>query len=152
MNLLPSIGLDIVSKKSLRNIIKKLNRELNKTIILTSHDLDDIEKICKRVIIINNGEIVYDDSIKNLKRRYLNKKIFEMFLNNKIDKVLKINWVNILKKEDFGIKYEIDLKIIDTKTFLNELLAFYSNNEIVDINIMDRSIEEIIEEIYKTKI
>lgn len=63
----PTIGLDPVVKDSIRKLIKKMNKEYKTTIFLTSHDVSDIEKLCKRVIIVNNGKIVLDDSMTNLK-------------------------------------------------------------------------------------
>ena len=63
----PTIGLDPVVKKNIRNLIKKMNKELGTTIFLTSHDVGDIEKLCKRVIIVNKGKIIMDDTMKNLK-------------------------------------------------------------------------------------
>ena len=63
----PTIGLDPVVKESIRKFIKKMNKEYHTTIFLTSHDISDIEKLCKRVIIINDGKIVMDDSMSNLK-------------------------------------------------------------------------------------
>lgn len=71
----PTIGLDPVVKENIRKLIKKMNKEYNTTIFLTSHDVGDIEKLCKRVIIVNNGKIIMDDSMTNLKYHYLNKKI-----------------------------------------------------------------------------
>lgn len=62
----PTIGLDPVVKENIRKLIKKMNKEYNTTIFLTSHDISDIEKLCKRVIIINNGQLVMDDSISHL--------------------------------------------------------------------------------------
>ena len=63
----PTIGLDPVVKKNIRKLIKKMNKELGTTIFLTSHDVGDIEKLCKRVIIVNKGKIIMDDTIQNLK-------------------------------------------------------------------------------------
>ncbi len=63
----PTIGLDPVVKKNIRKLIKKMNKELGTTIFLTSHDVGDIEKLCKRVIIINKGKIIMDDTMQNLK-------------------------------------------------------------------------------------
>ena len=63
----PTIGLDPVVKESIRKLIKRMNKEYKTTVFLTSHDVLDIEKLCKRVIIVNNGKIVLDDSMKNLK-------------------------------------------------------------------------------------
>lgn len=64
----PTIGLDPVIKQSIRKLIRKMNKQFNTTVFLTSHDIADIEKLCKRVIIVNHGKIVVDDSMTNLKK------------------------------------------------------------------------------------
>lgn len=63
----PTIGLDPVVKETIRSLIKEMNRELHTTIFLTSHDVGDIEKLCKRIIIVNAGQIVLDDSMEHLR-------------------------------------------------------------------------------------
>ena len=68
----PTIGLDPVVKENIRKLIKKMNKEFNTTIFLTSHDIGDIEKLCKRVVIINHGKIIMDDTMKNIKNNYAN--------------------------------------------------------------------------------
>ena len=81
----PTIGLDPVVKENIRKLIKKMNKELGTTIFLTSHDIGDIEKLCKRVIIVNKGKIIMDDTMNNLKYHYLNKKIIEVKLTEKVN-------------------------------------------------------------------
>ncbi len=71
----PTIGLDPVVKENIRGLIRQMNREYHTTIFLTSHDVGDIEKLCKRIIIMNAGQIVLDDSMERLKRHYLNQEI-----------------------------------------------------------------------------
>ena len=78
----PTIGLDPVVKGNVRELIKKMNKQYNMTIFLTSHDVTDIEKLCKRVIIINNGQLVFDDSIcklKSLSNRTLEDNISDIY-------------------------------------------------------------------------
>lgn len=76
----PTIGLDPVVKENIRMLIKQMNRELHTTIFLTSHDIGDIEKLCRRIVIVNSGQIVMDDSMEHLKYHYLNRKIVEVKL------------------------------------------------------------------------
>ena len=68
----PTIGLHPVVKENIRGLIRQMNREYHTTIFLTSHDVGDIEKLCRRIIIMNAGQIVLDDSMEQLKKRYLN--------------------------------------------------------------------------------
>ena len=67
----PTIGLDPVVKEMIRSLIRQMNEELHTTIFLTSHDVGDIEKLCKRIIIVNAGKIVLDDSMEHLKNKDL---------------------------------------------------------------------------------
>lgn len=86
----PTIGLDPVVKENIRKLIKKMNKEFNTTIFLTSHDIGDIEKLCKRVVIINHGKIIMDDSMKNIKNNYANipleEIITEIYKGGKVEK------------------------------------------------------------------
>lgn len=70
----PTIGLDPVVKENVRELIRQMNREERTTIFLTSHDVGDIEKLCRRIIIVNDGQIVLDDSVEHLKHHYLERK------------------------------------------------------------------------------
>ena len=83
----PTIGLDPVVKENIRVLIKRMNKEFKTTIFLTSHDVGDIEALCKRVIIINDGKVVMDDTMDNLKYNYLNKKIIEV---KKLSKTFRV--------------------------------------------------------------
>ena len=92
----PTIGLDPVVKENIRSLIKRMNKEYKTTIFLTSHDVSDSEKLCKRVIIINNGQVVLDDSMENLKYHYLNKKIVEVKMKEKVS-INDEEGINVLK-------------------------------------------------------
>lgn len=67
----PTIGLDPVVKENIRSLIRQMNRKEHTTIFLTSHDVGDIEKLCRRIIIVNDGQIVLDDSMEKMKEHYL---------------------------------------------------------------------------------
>lgn len=140
----PTIGLDPVVKDNIRKLIKKMNKEYQTTIFLTSHDVSDIEKLCKRVIIINNGQIVLDDSMTNLKYHYLNKKIVEVKLKRRVD-FREVDGVEVLKENESSMKLEIDTKKVD----LSMVLQMIDPENIIDINISNTPLEEIISEIYR---
>lgn len=140
----PTIGLDPVVKESIRKLIKLMNKEYKTTIFLTSHDVSDIEKLCKRVIIINNGQMVLDDTMTNLKYNYLNKKIIEVKLKERVD-LKGIEGINIIKTKDTNIKFEIDTKVKS----LSDILKLMNMENIVDINISNTPLEDIIKDIYK---
>ncbi len=140
----PTIGLDPVVKDSIRSLIKKMNKELHTTIFLTSHDISDIEKLCKRVIIINDGRIVLDDSMTNLKYHYLNKKVIEAKLEQNAD-LAGLKGVSILKKKGNGLSIEVDT----TQTSVPRVIKALKLENIQDINISNTPLETIIKDIYR---
>ncbi len=142
----PTIGLDVVVKENIRGLIKQMNRELNTTIFLTSHDVGDIEKLCKRIVIVNSGQIVMDDSMEHLKYHYLNKKIVEVKLQE--EAVLpERKGITILKRKGGHIKLEVDTSVMKINDALRSIDAEY----VEDINISNIPLEDIIMEIYRSK-
>lgn len=142
----PTIGLDPVVKENIRKLIKKMNKEFNTTIFLTSHDVSDIEKLCKRVIIVNNGQIVIDDSMNNLKYHYMSKKIVDVILKEKVN-LKEIDGIQITKHKNNALRIEVDTDKIE----LSKVLDLINPENIIDINISNTPLEEIISEIYKNK-
>ena len=142
----PTIGLDPIAKETLRKLIKKINRELGTTIFFTSHDVGDIEEVCKRVIIINDGKIVLDDSMRNLKYHHLNKKIVEVNLKNNV-KIKETDGIKVIKAKDTLYKIEVDMN----KTTMDELLGLFKADDLQDITISSTPLEDIIKDIYRGK-
>ncbi|MFA6089021.1 MAG: ATP-binding cassette domain-containing protein [Candidatus Woesearchaeota archaeon] len=140
----PTIGLDIVVKKSMRELIKKINREEKVTVILTSHDMQDVESICDRAIIINKGVIVYDGFFDSLKKKYLSKKVVHVLSESKL-KFIKTEGVKIVSQIDFEIKFEIDTKKASLQKVIDSVMK---KNVIEDITIEEAPIEDVIERIY----
>ena len=140
----PTIGLDPVVKENIRSLIKRMNKEYKTTIFLTSHDVSDIEKLCKRVIIINNGQVVLDDSMENLKYHYLNKKIVEVKMKEKVS-INDEEGINVLKDKGYNLKVEVDI----TKRSVTDVIKLLNPDNIIDINISNVPLEEIISSIYK---
>lgn len=140
----PTIGLDPVVKEKIRTLIKRLNKEQKTTIFLTSHDISDIEKLCKRVIIINHGKVVLDDTMENLKYHYLNKKIVEVKMKEKIN-LSDEDGIVILKDKDYSLKLEVDT----TKRSISDAIKLLDPDQIIDINISNVPLENIITNIYE---
>lgn len=125
----PTIGLDVTAKEIIRSLIKKQALEENTTLLLTSHDTDDMEKVCDRVIIINKGRLIFDNSIHALRDSYLSKKYIEV-------------------TTDTGerIKTEVNTKETPVKKAIDELIQKY---RVSDITVENPPMEEIIKEIYR---
>lgn len=141
----PTIGLDPVVKESVRALIKKMNAERGTTVFLTSHDIGDVEKLCKRVIIINDGRMVLDEGIDTLKYHYFERKIVEVRLNEPFQP-LPPDGVTLLKNKGQALKLEIDTSRMN----LLDVMQWLGPERIADINISNIPLEEIIAGIYKT--
>ncbi len=141
----PTIGMDIVVKKRIRELIRRLNKQENVTIILTSHDMQDVEELCKRLIIINHGRIVYDGPTKEIREKYLTQKRIVVILQEKV-KSISIKGAKLLYRGKFKHGLEIDTSKHPIREIVKDIMQKYN---VEDISILDPPIEEIIEQIYK---
>ena len=141
----PTIGLDAISKVVVRDFIKKINKEKKVTIILTTHDMADIDALANRVIVIGNGKKLYDGDMNSIKRKYSNEKIVEIFFEN-MKNIPKIPNTTILSNEKDIIRIKIDTK----KVSVSEVTMEYSKIcEIKDINVLASPIDDIIYKLYE---
>ena len=141
----PTIGLDAVSKLSLRKCIKTINEKTNLTIILTTHDMQDIEALTNRIILIGKGKILYDGSLGKIKSKYKDK----MKINVKFkytDKKIKIKEAKIFEQTEESASLVLKHKDENMADILNELTR---QVDIVDINIEDMSTDDVIAKLYK---
>src|SRR5512141_2300626 len=104
----PSIGLDVVAKQHIRDAIREMARLENVGVLLTSHDAGDLEALCRRVIIVNHGQIVYEDKVSNLKRRFLTTKLVEIRYAERVPGDFQVQGVEILKVGSHGVKMRFD--------------------------------------------
>lgn len=142
----PSIGLDVVAKQLIRDAIRTMSQEEGVGVLLTSHDASDLEALCKRVIIINHGQIVYQDKVSNLKRRFLTRKLVEVRYAEEIPHDFAIAGVQMLKTGHYGVKLQFDTQ----QTPVGAVLAHLTQKgSVVDITISDPPLEEVIATIYK---
>lgn len=140
----PTIGLDVIAKERIRDFIMEMNRQ-GVTFILTTHDLGDIEQLAKRVIVVNHGEIVFDDSIDAL-RNFLGAK-----KKVKVTTEQPMNWdvvdgVRVLsQKSALEVELELDTELLPLKEFIR-----LSNEQatILDMSIDSLPIEQVIKELY----
>ncbi len=142
----PTIGLDIISKKKILDIIKKLNEEENVTVFLTSHDMSDIERLCNRVIIIDKGTLIVDSQISDLKDRYAKTKTVTISYDNISQEALKEFNVLSFDSENNVAVVEISKKSGNVSKEISKLISL---GEVSDIKIDETSLEKVIEDIYK---
>lgn len=143
----PTIGLDVIAKQQVRDMLKYLNQTEGVTIFLTSHDAGDIEAITKRTIIVNNGKIIFDDTTENLKKNYITSKVIELVTEEPIDN-FKFEAGKILERKSHSLKVEIDTKVSSIEKLITYALE---NFKVVDINIFDTPLEKIISSLYSDK-
>ena len=141
----PSIGLDVVAKQRIRETIRLMNEAEGVGVLLTSHDAGDIEALCKRVIIVNHGEIIYQDKVSALKRRYLTSKQVDVRYSDALQPDFAIPGVEMLKVGTFGAKLRFDVRETPVERVMAALAAAGS---LVDVTVSDPSLEEVIRTIY----
>src|SRR5215510_10118965 len=142
----PSIGLDVVANQHIRDAIKRMAQEENVGVLLTSHDAGDLEALCRRVIIINHGQIVYEDKVSNLKRKFLTRKLVEVRYAEEVPQTFSMDGVEILKVGHYGVKLRFDT----TKTPVDAVMSHLADaGELVDITVADPPLEEVIAKIYE---
>jgi len=144
----PTIGLDVLVKDKIRSAIKELNKKYNITVILTTHDMKDIEELCSRIIIIDKGRILYDGSLANIKFRFGNTKTIYIPSNIELNNgeiTSKFIGVTIENQEE-RTALKFSLNEID----LDEILLYLINTyHIKDFKIEDISIEDITKQLYE---
>ncbi|ACI19338.1 ABC transporter ATP-binding protein [Dictyoglomus thermophilum] len=153
----PTIGLDILIKDKVRKLIKELNRRKNTTILLATHDMNDVEALCPRIIVIDKGKIIYDGLLEDLKEKFKMYRKAKIRVGDNVDEE-EINKIKVLLLEKFNdvisdcaIKsYWLDISFKKQDVNLLEILRFITNFiPIEDIHTEDIQTEEVIKLIYE---
>lgn len=149
----PTIGLDVNAKKNMREAIKKMNASFQTTVILTTHDLDDIEELCQRILIIDAGKLIYDGALSDIKTKYGS--------DCKVSFVLKEPWKDFV---DLAKMMDVDPSMISVNLNEDKLeIGFDKRNlsvatvtatimkhfEVSDLSIQETDIEAIVARIYR---
>ena len=147
----PTIGLDIVVKKKVRDMILTLNKKYNTTIFITSHDISDIEKLCSRIILINHGKVMLDSKLEDIKHVFLTKKKVIVTYGEKVSaeeigKLFKGD--NVAIGFDEKVKVEFDENDIKVAEVIEKLLKV---GKVEDLAITSASLENVIYDIYTSK-
>lgn len=141
----PTIGLDVIAKDIIREFVQEMNRQ-GTTFILTTHDLADIESLAKRVIVINHGKQIYDDSLENLKTYFGQSKTIEIKTRKPAEALDLPGLVLTEQKTSTNFTYQLDLR----KTSLEQLVSQASKGgNMEDISIGEIPIERVIKELYQ---
>lgn len=140
----PTIGLDVIAKQELRDLIREWNEKENVTVFLTSHDAGDIEAVAERVIVVNHGRIVLDDSVPNMRKQYLSSKLLKVaFHERPRDKNLP--GVTLVSAEEYSRTFEVDTSLVELPEVINAVLQ---SAAVADISIEDPPLDQVIAHIY----
>jgi len=142
----PTIGLDIVAKRQIREFILRLNRDYCTTVILTSHDLRDIEEICERIIIIDKGVIGIDCSLSELKQSYNQSALVKISLHVPMIEFECEGVKGIKHAEGLEWSFAVDKNVMTTGQFVFEISKVA---KIAEIEIKEKPVEDIIHDIYE---
>jgi ABC-2 type transport system ATP-binding protein len=149
----PTIGLDVNAKKNMREAIKTMNASFQTTVILTTHDLDDIEELCQRILIIDAGKLIYDGALSDIKTKYGS--------DCKVSFVLKEPWKDFV---DLAKMMEVDPSMISVNLNEDKLEIGFDKRqlsvatvtatimkhfEVSDLSIQETDIEAIVARIYR---
>jgi ABC-2 type transport system ATP-binding protein len=141
----PTIGLDVIAKQRIRQHIQELNEQEGTTVFLTSHDAGDVEQLCRRVIIINHGSVVYDDSVDALKQRFMRTKRIELKLLSPMP-APDARGLTLVRHEDFALDVDVDTAVLSIESAIALLVE---HGGVADITIEEPPLEEIIAEMYR---
>lgn len=155
----PTIGLDLVVKDNIRNAIREINQKYKTTVVLTTHDIGDIEELCNRIIIIDHGKIIYDGSLADLKEKYGKTRMV----------TLTVKDMSVISKGDYAQKFGMDKEELLIEKNLKESSVCFTfdkgrlgisdivtytmeKTDVMDMNIRETELSEIVKEIYNHKI
>lgn len=148
----PTIGLDVLVKLKIRQFLKEINEKYNTTILLTTHDLTDIEALCERVVMLDEGKIIYDGALSQLKENWGDQKeVVFQFLDDTSLSALSdltinqnISWSFDEKKQSYSALIEADDEVISQ--LITKIVASF---KVKDMKIEETTTEEIIRNIYE---
>ncbi len=140
----PTIGLDIISQRKIREFLKYYNEQNKVTVILTSHYMKDVEELCKNTIVINQGKIIYKGELDKINELFSQKKIVKIQLGKYIQKDEIERFGVVREYKGYNASIEVDKK--DVKLQLNNIL---NNLPVEDFNIQDIPIEEEVSKLYQ---
>ena len=141
----PTIGLDVLSKETIRRFIKQVNREKQTTFIITTHDLSDVEDLCEKVTIINKGSVVFDDTLEKLRVFFSHKKIVDV----QFERPVTESELSDFEVVSFNPRMAtIEFTLSDADTIRAKLTRILDRLPVQDINVNNIRIEEVIKQIY----
>ncbi len=145
----PTIGLDVVAKERIRQFIRTINREQGTTVILTTHDLGDVEKLCERVIMIDQGRVMFDGALAALRARFGGDRVLVVDFENAPSDTLQLNGAREVSREG----NRLWLAVPHGQGALPGLIAtLFASYQIRDLSVQEPEIEEVVRRIYRGEV
>lgn len=141
----PTIGLDVVAKERMRTFIQEMNRDRGITVILTTHDMSDIEKLCKRMILIDQGRVMYDGSLSKVKDHFGKTRILIVDLEKDFPK-LHVEGAELIREEGLRKWFRFNKEEYTAAQIINRVSE---QAEIVDLSLEEPEIDAIIRQMYE---
>jgi ABC-2 type transport system ATP-binding protein len=140
----PTIGLDVLAKEAIREFIAQVNRERGTTVILTTHDLADVERLCRRIVLIDRGTLVYDGDVDALRDRYGTHRILVVTLCE-TDATIAIEDAEVVSREGAVVRLRFDRRAVSAEMLIRRVADAYP---VSDLSIEEPDLESIIRRIY----
>jgi len=144
----PTIGLDVVAKERIRTFITHINQERGTTVILTTHDLSDVEKLCERVMIIDHGRLLYDGKLETLRQRFGGKRELVIDLADD-DETLAVDGAEVIARDGMQVTYRFERGVLTASELIGRLSTHY---QIRDLQVREPEIEETVRRIYEERL
>jgi ABC-2 type transport system ATP-binding protein len=141
----PTIGLDIVAKERIRQFLAHINRERGVTVILTTHDLGDIERLCSRVVLIDHGHVIYDGLLEALRQRFGQQRTLVVDFDQEVNDI-QIENAAVVRREGPRIWLRFDRTVTTAAALIAQVAAHY---RIRDLTVEEPEIEGVVREIYE---
>jgi ABC-2 type transport system ATP-binding protein len=150
----PTVGLDVVAKERMRGFIEEINRERRTTVLLTTHDLDDVERLCKRILIIDHGKVLFDGPAADLKRSYAPHRLLDITVSG--DGVAALRdivrqppaGVTPVSSDELKASFHVDPAVVPVAAVIAEISA---RVPVADLAVREPEMDGIIREIYEAR-
>ena len=147
----PTIGLDVLVKDTVRRFIREINEQDGTTVILTTHDLRDVEQLCKRAILIDQGKVVYDGDLLTIKKRYGATKTIEFDVVNRLPENSHIDLplpggAEVIEAKEHTIRIRFDTNLTSSSAVARPILDSFN---VSDFSIEETSVEDVVKRLYR---
>lgn len=141
----PTVGLDVTAKRTIREFIAAINDQLGTTVILTTHDMEDVEALCRRIIIIDDGRVLFDGPLSELKRRYATERVLSVVPGEGVDPAtIQVDDAVVSVSAD-GVALRFNPAVLSAPTLMQEVTSRWS---ITDLALSETSLSDVIASIY----